>query len=279
MNTDLTQAQIDSYRENGFIVVHDFLTAAELESWRDAVDEAVAELGDCKLAGHEGDKRWIAGDSYYARVFVQRINLWQANEKVRKLALDPRLGEMAAQLAGVEGIRLYHDQALYKAPWANPTAWHTDDPKWSYYSRDALSIWIALDDALLENGCLYYLPGTHKTASFEDVPIGENMNKIFDAYPEWATIDAVPALMKAGSCAFHNGLTAHAAGANMTSGWRRAMTCLYMPDSSTFNGIRDVLPDAYLAKLKVGDVLDNDNQNPLIYHPAKPLVTGSGPPR
>lgn len=106
VNTDLIRAQIVSYRENGFIVIHDFLTVAELESWRDAVDEAVAELGNCKLAGHEGDKRWIAGDSYYARVFVQRINLWQANEKVRKLMLDPRLGKMAAQLAGGDEGRL-----------------------------------------------------------------------------------------------------------------------------------------------------------------------------
>jgi hypothetical protein len=46
-----------------------------------------------------------------------------------------------------------------------------------------------------------------------------------------------------------------------------------MPDGSTFNGIRDVLPESYLEKLRVGDVLDNDIQNPLIYHPTKPLVT------
>ena len=72
--------------------------------------------------------------------------------------------------------------------------------------------------------------------------------------------------MKAGSCSFHNGLTIHGANANMTSGFRRAMTCAYMPDGNIYNGEPNILPDAYLANLKVGDVLNNNDQNPLIYH-------------
>jgi ectoine hydroxylase-related dioxygenase (phytanoyl-CoA dioxygenase family) len=273
VNTNLTEAQIDSYRDNGFIVIHDFLTAEELEIWRDAVDEAVAKLGKWKLAGQKGNDRWQEGDSYYDRVFVQRINLWQADQKVRKLMLDPRLGKMAAQLAGVEGIRLYHDQALHKAPWANPTAWHLDDPFWSFSSPAAISIWVALDDSTLENGCLYFMPGTHKRAAFKSSGIGEKLGDLFDVYPQWAQNPTVAAPMKAGSCSFHNGLVAHAAAANMTPGWRRAMACLYMPDGSRFNGNQDVLPDSYIATLNIGDPLDNDDQNPLIFHPAKPVVT------
>ena len=53
---------------------------------------------------------------------------------------------------------------------------------------------------------------------------------IFEVYPDWAQQTAVPATMKAGDCSFHSGLLAHAAGANMTPGRRRAMTCAYMPD-------------------------------------------------
>ena len=52
----------------------------------------------------------------------------------------------------------------------------------------------------------------------------------------------------------------------MTPGFRRAMTCAYMPDGSTFNGQANVLPPAYLATLSVGDVLDKDDQNPLVWH-------------
>jgi phytanoyl-CoA hydroxylase len=52
----------------------------------------------------------------------------------------------------------------------------------------------------------------------------------------------------------------------MTPGFRRAMTCAYMPDGNIFNGEANILPDDYLQTIKVGDVLNNDEQNPLIYH-------------
>ena len=82
---------------------------------------------------------------------------------------------------------------------------------------------------------------------------------------------AAPAEMKAGSCSFHNGLIAHGAGANMTPGWRRAMTCGFMPDGCTFNGIQNILTDEQFASYEIGDVLDDDRQNPLIHHRTKPI--------
>ena len=72
--------------------------------------------------------------------------------------------------------------------------------------------------------------------------------------------------MKAGNCSFHNGLTVHGANANMTNGFRRAMSCAFMPDGSVFNGQANILPEPYLKSLKVGDLLNNEEQNPLIYH-------------
>ncbi len=273
INTDLSQEQIDSYRENGFIVLHDFLSPEELEIWRDAVDEAVEARGRTKLVGRDEEHLWKE-DDYYDRVFVQRINLWMDNHKMRQLMLDPRIGKLACDLAGVDGIRIWHDQALNKGPWGNPTGWHLDNPYWSYSNRDTLSLWVALDDATLENGCLYFIPGSHKSATFDNVGIGQNIGDLFRVYPQWATKKAVAAPMKAGSCSFHNGLMAHGAGANMTPGWRRAMTCGYMPDGSTFNGKQNVLSDGYFNSLEVGDVLDRDEQNPLIYHVSKPYLNG-----
>lgn len=273
MNTSLSQAQIEQYQQDGFIVMEDFLTAEELEHWRRAVGEAVSSRGSTKLAGHEKDAKWQSGDAYYDRVFVQRINLWQDSPAVRKLMLDPRLGKMAAELAGVDGIRIWHDQALIKQAWGNPTGWHLDNPYWSFYSRQAISIWVALDDVTYDNGCLYFVPGTHKTASFDNVGIGQNIGDLFRIYTDWTNLEAVPAVMKAGSCSFHNGLVAHGAGANMTPRARRAMTCAYMPDGSSFNGQQNVLPERYFSLLNKGDVLENDEQNPLIYHLSKPYVT------
>lgn len=267
MNTQLTQQQIDSYQENGFIVIHDFLTPAELEEWREAVDEAVRQRGKQRILQREEKER---EPTYYDYVFVQRVNLWQDNERVQRLILDPDMGKMAADLAKTEGMRIWHDQALIKPPWANPTGWHLDNPYWSYSSRDTLSIWVALDDVTLQNGCLYFLPGSHKTATFDNVGIGENIADIFRVYPQWKEIMAVPAQMKAGSCSFHNGLLAHGAGPNMTPGWRRAMTCSFMPDGSTFNGKQNILSAEQFASYQIGDLLDDDIQNPLVYHRTKP---------
>ena len=142
MNTELTQKQIGSYQKNGFVVIHDFLTPQELEAWRQAMDGAVRQRGKQRMIHQEVDED--KEESYYDYVFVQRVNLWQDNPDVRRLILDPRLGKMAADLAGVDGMRIWHDQALIKQPWANPTGWHLDNPYWSYSSRETLSTTTAL---------------------------------------------------------------------------------------------------------------------------------------
>jgi phytanoyl-CoA hydroxylase len=140
-----------------------------------------------------------------------------------------------------------------------------DTPFWSFSDRNAISIWVALDDATLENGCLFFIPGSHKKTGFENPGIGKNMDSIFTFYPEFKPLGSFSAPMKAGSCSFHNGLTIHGANANMTPGSRRAMTCAYMPDGNTFNGIQNILSDEQVAKMSIGDVLDDEDQNPLIY--------------
>lgn len=275
MNYHLTKDQIARYQENGFIVIEDFLSPEELDDWRRTVMEATRQRNGRKMP----DKAVVTGEDdginkdadFFGKVFDQLINLWQTDSEVRRLMLDPRIGQMAAQLAGVDGIRIWHDQALFKRPWANPTAWHLDTPFWSFSDRKALSIWVALDDATLENGCLYFLPGTHRKTGFENSVIGKNMDGIFDVYPQLATIQATAAPMKAGSCSFHNGLTIHGAGANMTNGFRRAMTCAFMPDGCRYNGQKNVLPDEYVNRLKTGDPLDNDAQNPLLYDASHPI--------
>ena len=179
----------------------------------------------------------------------------------------------ATELARTDGMRVWHDQALIKQPWANATAWHHDNPKWSFYSPDAISIWIALDDATSHNGCLYFLAGSHRKTTYVNVPIAENMSDLFREYPDFVDMESIAAPMKAGSCSFHNGLLAHGAGANMTSGWRRAMTCAFMPYGSTFNGIQNVLSDEQLAAYALGDELNDDHQNPVVYHRNEALIT------
>ncbi|MDP9075904.1 MAG: phytanoyl-CoA dioxygenase family protein [Bacteroidota bacterium] len=273
MNYHVDAAQVESFQKNGFLVVEDFLTPDELAHWRETVMNAVNNRAGQKMPDKElktGESDGINEDAaYFGKVFDQLLNLWQTDAGVKELMFDKRIGKMAADLAGVDGIRIWHDQALFKRPWANPTSWHLDTPFWSFSDRKALSIWIALDDATYENGCLYFIPGSNNETTFENKGIGKNMDGIFEVYPQFARAKSVAAPMKAGSCSFHSGLTIHGANANMTSGFRRAMTCAYMPDGNVFNGTANILPESYLKTLKVGDSLDSEAQNPLIYHRTK----------
>jgi phytanoyl-CoA hydroxylase len=270
MKHQLNEKQVHDYRTNGFIVIEDFLSPDELEHWRKSVTEAVKERAGIKIPGKDikiGEADGINEDSdYFGKVFDQLLNLWQTNDKVKELMIDERIGKMASQLSGADGIRIWHDQALIKRPWANPTAWHLDTPFWSFYDRRAISIWVALDNATLENGCLFFIPGSHAQTRFDKITIGRNMDGIFEMYPEFRNTMPVAAPMKAGSCSFHNGLTIHGANANMTSGFRRAMTCAYMPEGNVYNGEPNILPEAYLKHLTPGDPLNSNDQNPLIYH-------------
>lgn len=262
MRTSLSQKEINQYERDGFVVLAGFMDAHELEEWRRATDEAIqARLAlDDELSNK-------TSDAYYSRVFTQASGLRKIHEVMSQLVCDRGLAEVAATLAGVDGIRLWNEQALYKQPFANPTGWHLDAPYWSFDDRRALTAWIALDDATVENGCMWYLPGTHLTAAFDEVDIGSNVRGVLDLHPEWTNIESAAAPISAGGVIWHNGLIAHAAGANMTNGGRRAMTVAYMPDGVKYNGKRDsfVYTEEQAAAMAVGDVLDNEETNPLLW--------------
>lgn len=260
MQTQLTQEQITFYRENGFLVLDHFLNPEELTLWRKLIDEAVEKRQKQRLPGSEA-----SFNQYTNKAFIQCLNLWRDHPAIRKIILDERLGQMVAHLEGIRGIRVWHDQALIKEPWAEPTAWHQDNTAWSFSSNHAISIWVALDDVTLQNGCLFFLPGTHQQRFEKHIRTNSGLGEFFKHYPQLSGIEPVAATMKAGSCSFHNGLMLHAAHANMSPRKRRAMTCAYMPLGAQFNGQKNILPDHYFNSLKPGDELKNDEQNPIVF--------------
>lgn len=267
MRTALDATRVGRYREEGFLIIDDFLLADELDEIADAVSVSVQELGRTKLAGVAESDTEIGDNpgTWYDRVFLQRINLWRINETIRRYVMDPDLGQMLCELEGVEGIRVWHDQTLQKRPWANPTTWHADGPNWSFYSRHAVSIWIALDPATIANGCMWFLPGSHRVTRFEPFPITESMDQVFKIYPDLFDLRAKAVELNPGSAAVFNGMIVHGAGANMTPGWRRAMTCAYMPDGATYNGQQNILTDQQIGRLEVGSLLDDECQNPVVW--------------
>ena len=100
MNTQLSEGQVEFYRENGFLVVEALLDGEELESWRAALAEGMAQHFAMNARHNQGT------DNYYRDVFVQCVNLWKTSGRIKELVTDSRLGRLAAELAGVDGIRL-----------------------------------------------------------------------------------------------------------------------------------------------------------------------------
>ena len=204
MITSLAPSQIDAYEEDGYLLLPGFLDDGELERWRRAVDDGVARLvgnADPEIKLFDNQNR----DDYYRDVFIQCVNMWKGSGQVRELVLDERLGRLAAELVSASGMRLYHDHALIKKPWANPTNWHLDNPSDPYFSHQSTMLWIALDDATLQNGCLYFLPESHKSSRFERVPaLSETrIDALFEHYPEWRGIEPVAVEARAGRRGLH----------------------------------------------------------------------------
>jgi phytanoyl-CoA hydroxylase len=251
MRDHATDQEISDYQRDGFVAVHGLLNAEETAELRAAVEMA------------SGLDQAIADGS----MFHQRVNLWRSNATVRRYLVESAIGRIVAQLSGIPKLRLWHDHSLCKGPWMAPTTWHLDTPYWSFHDRRPLSIWIALEDATLANGCLHFLPGSHRLARFDNVGLDHGrMGALFDVYPEMATIDPVAVPLKAGSATIHNGLTAHAAGGNMTRGWRKAMTCIYFPDEAVYSGqVNAGLSPEKSLTIQIGDRVADENFNPLVF--------------
>jgi phytanoyl-CoA hydroxylase len=252
MRSSFTDAEIADYRESGFLSVHDFLSAAELDHWRQVVDAA---MDDDRAPG-----------TSRTEVFTQRMQLRTMHADVKQLIEDPQIGRLVAELEGIDAVRIYLDQALAKEPYGTTTQYHLDLPWWPFDSAHACTIWVALDESTLENGCLYFVAGSHHLGLTTPGDLGPDLGALFAAHPE-AAIPPTPCPLPAGGCSFHNGRTVHGAGANMTPGRRRAMTAAFMPDGVRFNGTVDVrvLGEAYVATLVEGDALANDELNPVTY--------------
>ena len=266
---------IDRFQHDGFVVVPDLLTAAELAEFGPAVDEGVA-----RRSRH--DSRALEEKSRYEQSFIQCQNLWEDCPGVRPLTFHAAIGETAARLLGVPAIRIWHDQALYKEAGGRQTDAHQDQPYWPIAEADTITAWIPLDGSTLENGAMGYLPGSHLiglrkfvnifTGEPEDILSGEELRDVEPIFVE------VPA----GSVAFHHGLTFHVAKSNQTPQTRRVHTAIYFADGST-RGAKFPHPAVDRGGIEVGQVIDSD-VTPIVWpRPAGDLPPSPGhgfvPPR
>src|SRR3954462_4673518 len=208
------------FRGDGFVVVPALLTLDELDRYGALVTDAVRHRTSADTVPLEEKSR-------YQQSFLQCMNLWEDFPDIRPLTFHPRLGQAAAELLGVDAVRLWHDQALYKQAGGRATDPHQDHPYWPIKETASVTAWVPFDGSTLESGAMAYLPRTHTIGlrKFVNIFFGEPEDILAD--PEVAGIDPVFVEVPKGSVAFHHGLTIHLAGANRTDRARAVQTMIY----------------------------------------------------
>jgi ectoine hydroxylase-related dioxygenase (phytanoyl-CoA dioxygenase family) len=220
----ISEFQFSEYQKNGYIKLEGILDAVPLEHTRKVIGSAV-------LLRKKQDQRTLAEKSQYEQSFLQCGYLCWDFPAVKDFVLARRFAGIARDLMGVDGIRLWHDQALFKESGGRITDMHQDISYWPVKTHHTTTMWLALVDVPVERGCLYFLPGTHDSLQSEYVDI---FNK--PHIPEHVkTIQRKNIALEAGDATFHNGLTFHGANPNTTQEIRQAMTVIYIEDGTKFD--------------------------------------------
>ena len=254
---------IDQYRTDGFIRLAGVLDPAELTLYG-------AEITRLTLALNTQDKPLEERDTY-DRAFLQVMNLWRESETVKHFVFGQRIAGIAAALMGVEGVRLYHDQSLYKEPSGGITPAHADQYYWPLASDRTITAWIPLQPVPPEMGPLAFYKGSQNAAFGRDLPISDESEAKITAAMEAQGFPIDEAPFALGDVSFHSGWTFHRAGANQTSQPRSVMTMIYMDAAMQLaepvNHMQAADWDKWCPGAKVGEVIDTPI-NPVIWNPA-----------
>ena len=233
----LTDEQVQSFRENGFLNYGPVLTDEQLNGLREALGRV---LSGRSAASPDAVSNIGVGEKL---VVTQVVNVWEAEPAFREHLSNAAIVPLVAQLMGTDTVRVWHDQMQLKPPRiGGPTLWHQDHPYWPIIQpADLVSAWVALEDATIENGAMSMVRRSHKwgNAHAGRNQIGTNAETHGpdpdpSVIPEGETIEVVPCEVKAGSVVFHHCLTWHGAPPNPTDNPRPAIAVHYMPGHTRY---------------------------------------------
>ncbi len=216
---------IASVRDKGHCVVRGLASADEVAAFRPAIEAAVRR--------HAQNQVPLEERGTYGKAFLQVTNIWQYDEMVKQFVFAPRFAKAAADLLGVAGVRLFHDQALCKEPGGGHTPWHQDQNYWPLDTDATITMWMPLVDVPPDVGSMTFGNGTHKRGEIGQWFIGDDSEAKFS---ELVARENLPTethgAMKAGDATFHKGWTLHRAPANPTGLMRSVMTIIYYADGT-----------------------------------------------
>jgi len=256
----VTPDQIAQFRRDGYIKLKDVLSAAVIAHYGEIITAEVHRLNTMHLPIEQRDT--------YSKAFLQVINIWTKNDTVKEFCWGQRLARIATDLLGVGGVRMYHDQALYKEPSGGVTPWHADQYYWPLSNANTVTAWIPLQATSMDMGPLGFARGSQNFELGRDIAIsdeseariGRSMKE--QNYP----LDESPFAL--GEVSFHYGWTFHRAGRNVSTQPRAVMTIIYMdqdmrliePNTKAREGDRA----AFAADVEVGGIM-NGRMTPVIY--------------
>jgi phytanoyl-CoA hydroxylase len=221
----LDPAQIKSFEANGYLVVEDIITEEELEEFRKMYDRFLDGTIDA------GKNRTDLGIGLGDNKKVENITqiMWPSDfvPDVLDMSYHQRALFIARSLQGPD-MEMDFDMLINKAPQTNTiTPWHQDAAYWiNLPDKRAVSSWLALDDSTIDNGCMWYVPGSHL------LPLRPHNNaggKGSALTCEANEAEGVGIELKAGSCVLHHGATLHYSRGNNTMGHRRAFIINFRP--------------------------------------------------
>ena len=256
----LSHQQIDQFRQDGFIKLKDVLDAETLTYYGDEITRLTIELNTQHLP--------IAERSTYDKAFLQVMNLWQHSPKVEEFIKGKCLARIAAELLEIEGVRLYHDQSLYKEPGGGITPAHADQYYWPLSSDRTITAWIPLQAVPNDMGPLGFYAKSQSIEFGRDLGISDESEEQISANMARHGLAFESSPFDLGEISFHLGWTFHKAGANISNKPRSVMTIIYMDDqiklTPVLNPIQANDAAQWCPGIQPGE-LAHSIKNPLLY--------------
>lgn len=256
----ISDEQVSYFDKNRFIKLKQVLNKETVEFFANRITQKVHELS--------GEKRALEERDTYGMAFLQIFNLWKEDDAIRELIFSKRIAGIATALLQTKGVRMYHDQALYKEPGGGFTPWHADQYYWPLASDKTVTAWMPLQDTPLEMGPLEFSAGSHVIVEGRELAISDESEQIIKQKLRVTDFKHVVEPFELGEISFHSGWVFHRAGANNTATMRQVMTTIYMDSEMKLaqpqndNQVNDW--NTWCPGATIGEVIDSP-LNPILF--------------
>ena len=169
---EVEEKDLAFFRQNGFVRISNVLSPEILSFMDDVISFEVDRLNTQHLALEDRDT--------YGKAFLQIMNIWRTSELGKEIVFSKRIADIARQLLNVTGVRLYHDQALFKEPGGGHTPWHADQYYWPLETDRTVTAWIPLQETPLELGPLEFSAGSAALTDGRDKEISDESQSFLE---------------------------------------------------------------------------------------------------